>query len=214
LEPTGDFERDDDRTLVQVLPRDQDVDLLELARLSKVAHELGHRARRVRRTDDLQRGPAILERRDPQVARHRVHESVEELDGPSLALNQLVDDLDALTDVNELRLDVGTLTQRGLEGVDLLRRAVVLRAEPRLVGDETPPRVPDAQDGDDIKDGEEQAEPDGQRRHREARAAASSCLDGREIDPDHFACSLSPACRRPRPTATARAGAIAVASSA
>src|SRR5262249_22634596 len=160
-------------------------------------------ARRIGRPDDLQRGATILERRDPQIARHRVDEGVEQLDRPSLALHQLVDDLDALADVRELRLDVGALAERGLEGVDLLRGTVVPGDQARFYRAEAPPRVTDAEDADEIEDGEEQAEPDRQRRHREARAPASPRLDGREIDPDHFACSLSPARRKPSPTATA-----------
>src|SRR2546425_8484395 len=122
--------------------------------------------------------------------------------------------LDALADVRELRLHVAARSQRGLERVGLLGRALVLRDEPRRVGDETPPRVADAEDRDDVEHGEEHAEPDGQGRQREAWTTAPARFDRREVDPDHFPCSLSPDRRRPSPTATARAGAIAAASSA
>src|SRR3989441_13287131 len=80
--------------------------------------------------------------------------------------------LDALAAVRELRLHVAARSQRGLERVGLLGRAIVLCDEPRRLGDETPPRVADAEDRDDVEHGEEHAEPDGQGRQREAWTTA------------------------------------------
>src|SRR5204862_5899056 len=119
-----------------------------------------------------------------------------------------------LADVHQLGLHVRPLPQRDFEGVGLLGRAVVLGDQPRLLGDKTPPPIAHAEDGHAVEDGEEKAEPDGQSRQRKSGAAPPSRFDRREVDSDHFDCSLSPDRRRPSPTATARAGAIAAASSA
>src|SRR5207237_6165942 len=183
--------RNQDRVLGEVLARDEDVDVLELPRLTEVVHELGDGTSRIGRADDFQRSAFVLERRDPEITRNRIDEGIEHHDGTPLSLNELLDHLHAITNIRELRLDVGALAQQRLEGVDLLRRSIVLGDEPRLLGDQTPPGVADGEDRHDVNDGEEQAESDGQGGHREARedrTAPPQCFDRRMYYTTHIKC--------------------------
>src|SRR5688572_2351448 len=213
LELARDFERHEARGLVDGLPGDDDVDLLELPGRFQVRHEVGDRGRREGGAAQLQQGLLLLEAGDPQVAGHGVDEDVQQRDRLALALGQLLEDAHAALDLGQLVLDVGALPQRRLERGRLAGEAVDLAREPALLGRQAVPEEPQPADRRDVDDGEQDAEVERGQREVERRA----CLPGlgrSQVDPDHFGCSLSLGRRSANPTATASAGASALTSSA
>src|SRR6266446_4073633 len=72
LEAAGDLEGHQARGLAEIAPRDDDVDLLELAGAPEVLHEVGDR--RGRDARGLQAQGERLEPRDPQVLRDHAGE--------------------------------------------------------------------------------------------------------------------------------------------
>src|SRR3989442_10943239 len=213
LEGARDFERHGGRGLVEGLAGDDDVDVLELPAGLEVRHEVGDGGGRERGTAELQHGLLLLEAGDPEVAGHGVGEGVEEGDGPALTLGQLLQDIDPALDLGQLALDVGAGVQLGLQRHELAVESLHVGGDARLLRLQAVPVVADAADGDDVEDRERDAEVERGQRQREAGAAARARLDGSEVDPDHFDCSLSFARRNANPTATASAGASAVTSS-
>src|SRR5437773_1389703 len=115
LELARDFERHGVRGLVEGLPGDDDVDVLELSAGLEVRHEVGDGGGRERGTAELQLGLLLLEAVDPEVAGHGVGEGVEQGDGSALALGQLFQDVHPALDLAQLGADVGAGAQRGLQ---------------------------------------------------------------------------------------------------
>src|SRR6185503_8792340 len=212
LEFARDLEGHETRSLVECLPGEDDLDVLELAGCLEIRHEVGDGRGREGRPAELQLGLLLLEARDPEVARDGVDERVEQDDGLALALGEVFEHADPPLGLGQLRLDPGALTQRGLERLQLAIEAVDLAGDLRLLGAEAPPEVTDTAGGQQEQDAEQ--EPEIHRRHRQAeRPAAAARLGRGEVDPDHLGSSLSLGRRSASPTATASAGASAFRSS-
>src|SRR3989454_6354770 len=114
LEAAGDLEGHQARGLAEIAPRDDDVDLLELAGAPEVLHEVGDRRGRERRAAHLE--PEVLARlepRDPQVLRDHAGEDVDQGDRPPLALHELLQDREPLPELLRLGLDLVDLTEIG-----------------------------------------------------------------------------------------------------
>src|SRR6185503_18819517 len=67
LELARDFERHEARGLGDVLARDDDVDVLELAAALEVRHEIGHGGGRERGPTELHDAFLLLEAGDPEI---------------------------------------------------------------------------------------------------------------------------------------------------
>src|SRR6185503_554499 len=133
LELARDFERHEARALGDVLARDDDVDVLELAAALEVRHEVGHGGGRERGTAELQQRLLLLEAGDPEVGGDGVGEGIEERDGLGLALGQLLQDVHPALDLGELRPHVRALAQRRLQRGELAVEAIDVGGHTRLL---------------------------------------------------------------------------------
>src|ERR1041384_1936325 len=155
LELARDFERHEARRLGDVLARDDDVDVLELAAALEVRHEIGHGGGGERGTAELHDRLLLLEAGDPEVGGHGVGERIEERDRLGLAPGQLLEDVDPPLDLAELGPHVGALAQRRLERGELAVEAIDVAGDARLLRLEAEPVVADAADDGDVGDREE-----------------------------------------------------------
>src|SRR4029453_8822562 len=115
LEFARDLEGHETRSLVERLPGDDDLDVLELARRFQVRHEVGDGRGREGGAAELQLGLLLLQARDPEIARDGVDEGVEQDDRLALALGEVLEHAHPALGLGQLRLDAGALAQRSLE---------------------------------------------------------------------------------------------------
>src|SRR4030095_2572194 len=209
LEFARDLEGHETRSLVERLPGDDDLDVLELPGRFQIRHEVGDGRGREGRPADLQLGVLLLEARDPEIARNGVDERIEQDDRLALALGQGFEHADPALGLGQRGPDPRALAQRGLERLQLPVEAIDLAGDLRLFGREAPPEIADTTGGQQEQDPEE--EPEIHRRHRQAEGPSPVASLGRgEVDPGHLGSFLSLGRRSARPTATASAGASAL----